>query len=129
MTYNTERTGFWTALKDVPSRMSLRLKLVTALLVLVGLALAVTTLVGNAILKNYLLEPVRQNLSANQGQPRRTWSLRNYSLTGGGSRTSRRRGGLHLRRQDLPESSCRPAFNGIQRAVRRSGGPRYRGRP
>jgi two-component system, OmpR family, sensor kinase len=66
MTYNTERTGFWTAVKAAPGRMSLRLKLVTALLVLVGLALAVTGLVGNAILKNYLLGPDDQSLRANE---------------------------------------------------------------
>ena len=66
MTYNTERTGFWTAVKAAPGRMSLRLKLVTALLVLVGLALAVTGLVGNAILKNYLLGPYDQSLRANE---------------------------------------------------------------
>jgi two-component system, OmpR family, sensor kinase len=85
MTYNTGRTGFWESLKDVPSRMSLRLKLVTALLVLVGLALAVTTLVGNAILKNYLLSPYDSNLSANQGQPAKNLVV-DY-LNGGGTRT------------------------------------------
>jgi len=67
MTYNSERSGFWQSLRDVPSRMSLRLKLVTALLVLVGLALLVTTLVGNAILKNYLLSPYDALLRARQG--------------------------------------------------------------
>src|ERR1700722_18305529 len=66
MTYNTERAGFWAALRGVPRRMSLRLKLVTALLVLVGIALAVTGLVGNAILKNYLLSPYDANLQAIQ---------------------------------------------------------------
>src|SRR3984957_13568104 len=66
MTYNTERAGFWAALRGVPRRMSLRLKLVTALLVLVGLALLVTTLVGNAILKNYLLSPYDSGLRQDQ---------------------------------------------------------------
>jgi two-component system, OmpR family, sensor kinase len=66
MTYNTERTGFWAALRAVPRRMSLRLKLVTALLVLVGVALLVTTLVGNAILKNYLLSPYDSGLRQDQ---------------------------------------------------------------
>jgi two-component system, OmpR family, sensor kinase len=84
MTYNTERAGFWESLREVPSRMSLRLKLVTAVLVLVGLALAVTTLVGNAILKNYLLSPYDSNLSANQGAPAQSL-VRNY-LNGGGTR-------------------------------------------
>jgi len=66
MTHNAERAGFWESLRDVPSRMSLRLKLITAVLVLVGIALAVSTLVGNAILKNYLLSPYDQNLVASQ---------------------------------------------------------------
>ena len=80
MTYNTEPTGFWTAVKTAPSRMSLRLKLVAALLVLVGLALAVTTLVGNAILKNYLLSPYDDSLSAFQN--RASQYVENY-LNGG----------------------------------------------
>ena len=82
MTYNTEHTGFWTAVKAAPGRMSLRLKLVTALLVLVGLALAVTGLVGNAILKNYLLTPYDQSLAATETSQNLQAALRNYSLTG-----------------------------------------------
>jgi two-component system, OmpR family, sensor kinase len=69
MTYNTERTGFWAAVKAAPGRMSLRLKLVTAVLLLVGLALAVTTLVGNVILKNYLLSPYDNGLRQDQAVP------------------------------------------------------------
>src|SRR5215472_13535319 len=84
MSYNSERTGFWESLRDVPSRMSLRLKLITALLVLVGLALAVTTLVGNAILKNYLLSPYDTNLSAIQAQDAQ--SLVASYLNGAGTR-------------------------------------------
>ena len=85
MTYNTERTGFWTAIKAAPSRMSLRVKLVTAVLVLVGLALAVTGLAGNAILKNYLLGPYDNGVTQLQG-----WATRqtgNYFLTGGQTTT------------------------------------------
>src|SRR3984957_11200411 len=85
MTYNTERAGFWAALRGVPRRMSLRLKLVTALLVLVGIALAVTTLVGNAILKNYLLGPYDNGLAASQSVARRL--VGQYFLTGGGPST------------------------------------------
>jgi two-component system, OmpR family, sensor kinase len=66
MAYNTRSVGFWESLRDAPSRMSLRLKLITAVLVLVGIALTVSTLVGNAILKNYLLSPYDQSLSASQ---------------------------------------------------------------
>src|SRR3984957_11736384 len=82
MTYNTERTGFWAAVRAAPGRMSLRLKLVTALLVLVGLALAVTGLVGNAILKNYLLTPYDQSLAATETSQNLQAALRSYSLTG-----------------------------------------------
>jgi two-component system, OmpR family, sensor kinase len=82
MTYNSARTGFWESLRDVPSRMSLRLKLVTALLVLVGLALAVTGLVGNAILKNYLLTPYDQSLAATPNSGQLQAALRNYADTG-----------------------------------------------
>jgi two-component system, OmpR family, sensor kinase len=64
MAYNTQRVGFWESLKEVPRRMSLRLKLITALLVLVGLALAVITLVGNAFLKDKLLSPDDQSLAS-----------------------------------------------------------------
>src|ERR1700722_166985 len=80
MTYNTERAGFWAALRGVPRRMSLRLKLVTALLVLVGIALAVTTLVGNAILKNYLLSPYDSLLR--QDQPAATQTITNFLTNG-----------------------------------------------
>ncbi len=65
MAYNTQRAGFWQVLRDVPNRMSLRLKMVTALLVLVGLALVVITVAGDAILKNNLLSPYDNNLNAN----------------------------------------------------------------
>jgi two-component system OmpR family sensor kinase len=82
MTCNTERTGFWAAVRAAPGRMSLRLKLVTALLVLVGLALAVTGLVGNAILKNYLLTPYDQSLAATETSQNLQAALRSYSLTG-----------------------------------------------
>jgi two-component system, OmpR family, sensor kinase len=68
MANNTRQFGFWESLRGVPGRMSLRLKLITAVLVLVGIALAVSTLVGNAILKNYLLTPDDQSLTASQGE-------------------------------------------------------------
>jgi two-component system OmpR family sensor kinase len=95
MTYNTQRVGFWESLRDVPSRMSLRLKLITAVLVLVGLALAVTTLVGNAILKNYLLSPTDSSMvnafQANPANPNNeSWATRyvvSY-LSNGGQHTS-----------------------------------------
>jgi two-component system OmpR family sensor kinase len=64
MAYNTQRAGIWQVLRDVPNRMSLRLKMVTALLVLVGLALIVITVAGDAILKNNLLGPYDNGLNA-----------------------------------------------------------------
>ncbi|HXW46245.1 MAG TPA: HAMP domain-containing sensor histidine kinase, partial [Streptosporangiaceae bacterium] len=57
MTYITGPTTLWQKIRYLPERVPLRTKLITAVLVLVGLALAVITVLGNAILKDYLLAP------------------------------------------------------------------------
>ena len=49
--------GFWRSVRDLPGRMPLRVKLITALLVLVAIALAVISLVGIALLQDNLLGP------------------------------------------------------------------------
>ena len=49
--------GFWRSVRELPSRTPLRVKLITALLALVAIALAVISVAGIAILKSNLLEP------------------------------------------------------------------------
>jgi two-component system, OmpR family, sensor kinase len=58
------RAGFWQSIRDLPGRTPLRLKLITALLALVALALLVISVAGIAILKNDLLGPVDNSLTS-----------------------------------------------------------------
>jgi two-component system OmpR family sensor kinase len=51
------RAGFWQSLRDLPERTPLRVKLMTAVLALVTIALIVISVAGIAILKNSLLGP------------------------------------------------------------------------
>ncbi len=55
MNDSPKRTSFWRSVKDLPGRAALRVKLITALLVLVGLALVVISVAGITILKGDLL--------------------------------------------------------------------------
>jgi two-component system, OmpR family, sensor kinase len=59
-------TGFWRSVRDLPSRTPLRLKLITALLGLVGIALVVSSVAGLAILRNDLLGPYDTFLQSGQ---------------------------------------------------------------
>ncbi len=56
--------GYWRSIRDLPGRMPLRVKLITALLALVAIALAVISVAGLAILKSDLLGPIDDSLTA-----------------------------------------------------------------
>src|SRR5215472_6899963 len=51
----TARTGFWRSVRELPERTPLRVKLTTAVLTLVILALAVISFAGIAYIKDYLI--------------------------------------------------------------------------
>lgn len=59
------RTGFWRSLRDLPGRTPLRVKLMSAVLALVAIALLVISVAGIQILKSTLLGPYDSEL---QGQ-------------------------------------------------------------
>jgi two-component system, OmpR family, sensor kinase len=75
MTRSAQRTGFWQSLRDLPGRTPLRVKLVTAVLLLVGLALAVISLIGISVLRNNLLGNVDSALAELHFQTERSLSL------------------------------------------------------
>jgi two-component system, OmpR family, sensor kinase len=58
--------GFWRSVRGLPSRTPLRVKLITALLGLVGIALVVSSVAGLAILRNDLLGPYDNFLMSGQ---------------------------------------------------------------
>jgi two-component system, OmpR family, sensor kinase len=58
--------GFWQSVRDLPGRMSLRAKLISAVLALVAIALVVISAAGLFILRNDLLGPTDSNLTASQ---------------------------------------------------------------
>jgi two-component system, OmpR family, sensor kinase len=60
--------GFWHSLEDLPGRMPLRVKLITALLALVAIALAVISVAGIQILKSNLLDPYDRQLQGAIGR-------------------------------------------------------------
>src|SRR6266699_3505378 len=63
----------WRSIREPPARMSLRVKLITVVLVLVGVALAISGVAGTSVLKSYLLGQADQRLrtlsSQNSLQP------------------------------------------------------------
>jgi two-component system OmpR family sensor kinase len=62
MTYNTRSVGFWESLRRLPERTPLRVKLITAVLALVAVALVVISVAGLSFLRSYLLTTVDQQL-------------------------------------------------------------------
>jgi two-component system, OmpR family, sensor kinase len=67
----TRGRGFWQSVRDLPGRMPLRTKLISAVLVLVAIALVVISVTGLLILRNDLIAPSNATLqsevsSANQ---------------------------------------------------------------
>ena len=55
MAQTPRRTGFWRSLRELPDRTPLRVKMTTAVLALVILALAVISFAGISYIKNYLV--------------------------------------------------------------------------
>jgi two-component system, OmpR family, sensor kinase len=62
-----ESRGFWPSVRQLPERTPLRVKLITAVLALVAIALVVISVAGLAFLKNYLLNQADSGASATAG--------------------------------------------------------------
>jgi len=60
--------GFWHSLRELPGRTPLRVKLITALLALVAIALVVISVAGIQILKSNLLRPYDSELQGSIGR-------------------------------------------------------------
>jgi two-component system OmpR family sensor kinase len=60
--------GFWKAVRRLPGRTPLRVKLISALLVLVAFALVVISVAGISVLSSYLLGTADQQLTTLTGQ-------------------------------------------------------------
>jgi two-component system, OmpR family, sensor kinase len=58
------RAGFWRSVRELPDRTPLRVKLITAVLALVILALAVISFAGIAYIKGYLIDRADSQLEA-----------------------------------------------------------------
>ncbi len=79
----THRTdSFWQSVRALPGRMSLRTKLISAVLALVAIALVVISAAGLLILRNDLLEPVDANLQSVQTERLGVSGVESYLSTG-----------------------------------------------
>ena len=68
MSISGESRGFWTSVRRLPGRTPLRVKLITAVLTLVALALLVISVAGLAFLRNYLLVQADNTMAATSNQ-------------------------------------------------------------
>src|SRR6266498_762602 len=82
----------WRAARQLPSRTPLRVKLTSALLVLVAVALAVISITGISVLKSYLLGQTDAQLASYDAQPLQR-AIQDYL---GGGQTTVLSGGLAL---------------------------------
>ena len=80
MTQAGQRSGFWRSVRDLLGRTSLRVKLITAVLTLVAIALGVISVAGIQILKDDLLGPPDAGLSGSINAA--TDAVGNYLNTG-----------------------------------------------
>ena len=87
------RAGFWKAARRLPGRTPLRVKLISALLVLVTVALAVISIAGISVLKSYLLGQADTQLTNYDDSPSVQHAIQDYL---GGAPTSVQTGGLAL---------------------------------
>jgi two-component system, OmpR family, sensor kinase len=79
------RGSFWQSARDLPGRMPLRTKLISAVLALVAVALVVISVAGLLILRNDLIGPVDSNLQSYLQPPQSTTiarDIRTYLATG-----------------------------------------------
>jgi two-component system, OmpR family, sensor kinase len=74
--------GFWQSVRDLPKRTPLRVKLITALLTLVAIALLVISIAGIAILRNDLLGPYDTDLSASPNVNLATRAVEQFLASG-----------------------------------------------
>jgi two-component system, OmpR family, sensor kinase len=63
-----QHTGFWRSVRRLPDRTPLRVKLISALLALVAIALLVISVAGISFLNSYLLSEQDQTLTSAAGQ-------------------------------------------------------------
>jgi two-component system, OmpR family, sensor kinase len=68
MTQAGQRNGFWRSVRQLPDRVPLRTKLISAVLALVAIALLVISVAGISFLSSYLLNQQDQTLSADASQ-------------------------------------------------------------
>ena len=68
MTRAGNLAGFWRSVRELPERTPLRVKLITAVLVLVAIALAVISFVGIYVLRGNLLTQVDDQLAGERGR-------------------------------------------------------------
>jgi two-component system OmpR family sensor kinase len=64
MSISGESRGFWWSVRQLPRRTPLRVKLITAVLTLVAIALVVISVAGLAFLRNYLLDQADTSVAA-----------------------------------------------------------------
>jgi signal transduction histidine kinase len=64
MSFTSERGRFWDRLRRLPGRTSLRVKLITALLALVAIALAVISVASVTVFSNYQVQQASQQLAS-----------------------------------------------------------------
>ena len=79
------RGSFWRSVRDLPGRVPLRTKLISAVLALVAVALVVISVAGLLILRNDLIRPIDSNLQSFLQPPDSTIvarDVRTYLATG-----------------------------------------------
>src|SRR5437660_12771911 len=83
MSTSGESRSAWQSVRQLPERTPLRVKLITAVLTLVAIALVVISIAGLGFLRTYLLNQADSNLnSAATNQPLINSSFRTYLATG-----------------------------------------------
>jgi two-component system, OmpR family, sensor kinase len=82
---NSQPSGFWQSVRQLPERMPLRTKLIAAVLALVVVALGVISIASTSILKDTLLRPYNTYLESEFDSPRLNGTVQNYLAQGGGA--------------------------------------------
>src|ERR1700676_2522255 len=68
MSFTSERSSFWDGLRQLPGRTSLRVKLITALLALVTIALTTISVAGLIAFQSYLRDQAAHQVNLIFGQ-------------------------------------------------------------
>jgi two-component system OmpR family sensor kinase len=83
MSSSGESRGFWPSVRRLPGRTPLRVKLITAVLTLVALALLVISVAGLGFLRNYLLNQADSGVSSTAAnQSLLSYAFRSYVANG-----------------------------------------------